>query len=189
MIPQPPLPAGLRLTFRAVAPGDASGPYLHWINDAAVKKFLATRYGRLSVSDIESYIADNNADPKSIFIAVCRKDDGRHIGNIKLQALDRVHESATISIVIGETGLWGKGIGTEAVAMSCRYGFETLGLHRLDAGCYAENVASMRIFEKCGFAREGLSRGVWRTDRGRHDAVRLGMLRTDEPLWRRYLGT
>ncbi len=51
---------------------------------------------------------------------------------------------------------WGKGIATEAVAALIGYAFRSLGLPRVVAVVYPENVASRRVLEKLGFAYDGL---------------------------------
>ncbi len=49
-----------------------------------------------------------------------------------------------------------------------RFGFETLGLHRIHAIVEPENVASTRVLEKVGMRREGhlrdhrYAKGRWR---------------------------
>lgn len=60
-----------------------------------------------------------------------------------------------------------RGYMTEAVSAVVEYGFEVLGLHRIEANVMPGNVRSLRVLEKCGFVEEGLSRrylqvnGVW----------------------------
>jgi RimJ/RimL family protein N-acetyltransferase len=62
----------------------------------------------------------------------------------------------------------GKGIATEAAAELLRICFEDLGLRRVTAHCFADNVASWRLMERLGMrrelhaVRESLHRsGVW----------------------------
>jgi ribosomal-protein-alanine N-acetyltransferase len=47
--------------------------------------------------------------------------------------------------------LWGQGLMTEAVHAVVRFGFETLGLHKVVVGCLADNDGSRRVIEKAGF--------------------------------------
>lgn len=60
-----------------------------------------------------------------------------------------------------------RGYMTEAVEAVVKYGFETLGLHRIEANVMPRNACSLRVLEKCGFVNEGVSRrylrinGVW----------------------------
>ncbi|MEQ8603709.1 MAG: GNAT family protein [Marivibrio sp.] len=173
--------------LRPIRESDAEGPYSEWINDPTVKTNLASRHDQLSVCQLKEYIRENSTRPDTAFLAVCRNAGGLHVGNLKIQNIDRQHQSASLSIVLGVTSDWGRGLGTETIAIAVRFCFEELQLRRLDAGCFSRNIASRRIFEKCGFQVEGLSRSVWMTDDGCHDAVRLGLLRSDPPLWSAYL--
>ena len=78
-----------------------------------------------------------------------------------------VAQAATLGYWMGERYA-GKGRMTRAVSAATRYGFSTLRLHRIEAACLPENVASMTLLEHNGFQREGLARaylrinGVWR---------------------------
>ena len=69
----------------------------------------------------------------------------------------------------GELGYWlapshqKKGFMTEAVQAVVRYGFETIGLHKIVVTCMAENVASRRVIEKAAFRWVGRAEDdVWR---------------------------
>jgi [ribosomal protein S5]-alanine N-acetyltransferase len=53
---------------------------------------------------------------------------------------------------------WQKGIVTEALARVRSFGFEEMKLHRVEAHIDPENVRSVRVVERLGFAREGLLR-------------------------------
>lgn len=48
-----------------------------------------------------------------------------------------------------------QGYASEAAAALLRYGFETMGLHRIIATCQPENPASYGVMEKIGMRREG----------------------------------
>ncbi len=88
---------------------------------------------------------------------------GISIGNIR----HGVAESANIGYWMGERHA-GKGIMVDAVKLVCRYAFNSLRLHRVEAACIPDNLRSVRVLEKAGFQREGLLRsylrinGEWR---------------------------
>lgn len=56
-----------------------------------------------------------------------------------------------------ELGYWlapelhGKGLMTEAATAVTRWGFETLGLHKMTVSCLEQNIGSRRVIEKVGF--------------------------------------
>jgi ribosomal-protein-alanine N-acetyltransferase len=68
---------------------------------------------------------------------------------------------------------WGRGLATELVRTLLRYGFEELGLDRVDGSSDAPNVASLRVMEKTG-ARE-----VGRVATGGRETVRYSLARAD----------
>jgi ribosomal-protein-alanine N-acetyltransferase len=47
--------------------------------------------------------------------------------------------------------LWGQGLTTEAATAVTRWGFETLGLHKITIGCFEDNTASKRVIDKLGY--------------------------------------
>lgn len=55
---------------------------------------------------------------------------------------------------------WGQGYATEIARRLVRFGFEGLGLHRVEAGVATENIASIRVLEKIGMKREGCHRKI-----------------------------
>jgi [ribosomal protein S5]-alanine N-acetyltransferase len=53
---------------------------------------------------------------------------------------------------------WGQGYTSEALGALLGFAFNTLKLHRVEAGCAVENHASIRVLEKAGLIREGRKR-------------------------------
>lgn len=60
----------------------------------------------------------------------------------------------------------GKGYATEAAKAVIRYAFEQLGVLRIDLRCAADNTASIRVAERCGFTQEGCFRQYHRKKDG-----------------------
>lgn len=44
-----------------------------------------------------------------------------------------------------------QGYGTMAFRLGAKYCFDVLGLEKIYAGCYPDNIRSMKMIEKCGF--------------------------------------
>ena len=92
-------------------------------------------------------------NPTTIFAIEC---NGEYVGNIGLHpAQDVYRKSAEIGFFIGEA-YWNKGIATISVNLICDYGFKNLDIVRIHAGVFEYNKASQRVFEKCGFGKEGV---------------------------------
>jgi [ribosomal protein S5]-alanine N-acetyltransferase len=83
---------------------------------------------------------------------------GEYVGNISLVPCQDIYrKSAEIGYFIGEP-YWNKGIVTTAVNLITEYGFNHLGIIRIQTGIFEYNTASMRVLEKCGFTKEGIFR-------------------------------
>ena len=84
-------------------------------------------------------------------------DDGA-IGGISLHVgTDIERLGAELGYWIGEE-YWGRGIVTSAIQLVTAYAFAELGLVRVFAVPFCENVASCRALEKAGYVREGMLR-------------------------------
>ena len=170
---------GVQIYLREVQISDVNVNYYGWINDPEVTRYLEVRNIPQSPENIKKYVQamDGNAD--EIFLAICLREDGHHVGNIKLGPINWLHRFAEVSLVIGEKQFWGKGIGTEAVRLVSHFAFDVLNLHKLKSGCYEENIGSTKAFLKAGFVQEGILKSQWYLN-GRHrNEIVLGLCRED----------
>ena len=55
---------------------------------------------------------------------------------------------------------WENGYTTEALLEVLKFGFLTLKLHRIEAGCAVDNLASIKVLEKVGMSKEGTKRKI-----------------------------
>jgi RimJ/RimL family protein N-acetyltransferase len=173
---------GERICLRDVRPDDVNENYIRWMNDPEVTQYLEARFSPCAEDDIKRYVGSMAGKDDEIFLAICLRDGGAHIGNIKLGPINKHHSFAYISLVIGEKGCWGKGYATEAISLMVRFAFDELGLHKVMAGCYANNAGSAKAFEKAGFSREGIERKKWMCNGEYVDGVVLGLV---NPAWSR----
>ncbi|MAK60592.1 MAG: 30S ribosomal protein S5 alanine N-acetyltransferase [Ponticaulis sp.] len=89
-------------------------------------------------------------------------DTGKVMGGINLRNLRRgVAQMATVGYWIGEE--WGRaGRMTKAVRAMVAFGFDELGLHRVEAACVPENETSAAVLRRAGFQEEGFAKGYLR---------------------------
>jgi len=103
---------------------------------------------------------------------------GEAAGGVGLVPLTDVHSrTAHIGYWLGEAH-WGRGIMTRVVAAVAGEALSSLGFLRLEAPVFAWNPASMRVLEKCGFAREGVMRNSVFKDGELIDCVMYARLAT-----------
>jgi ribosomal-protein-alanine N-acetyltransferase len=107
-------------------------------------------------------------DDKAHALFVFREDDDALVGGVTLSNIRRgVAQTASLGYWAAQVHA-GRGYITAAVRAVVRYAFEDLDLHRVEAACQPDNMASRRVLEKCGFAHEGMARaylkinGAWR---------------------------
>ncbi len=153
-----------RLVLRTMSAADASDAYLAWMRDAEVNRFLESRFSVPECTqDLISFIESVNASPDNLLLGIFLREDGRHIGNIKIGPVVTRHARSEIGYLIGDRVVWGKGYATEAIREICRYGFGNLGLAKITAGVYETNKGSAKALLNAGFVHEATisSHVVW----------------------------
>ncbi|MCW8831655.1 MAG: GNAT family N-acetyltransferase [Gammaproteobacteria bacterium] len=168
-----------RLHLRKLNAEDASERYASWLNDPVVNRFLEVRHVQHSILTCQSFIATTNADESSHLLGIFTNEGSKHIGNIKLGPIDARYSSGQVSLFIGEKEFWGAGYATEALHRIAQFAFDDLKLFRLEAGCYEDNLGSLRVFLKSGFTVEGFFRKKFTIDGKRTGCFWLGALRDE----------
>jgi [ribosomal protein S5]-alanine N-acetyltransferase len=168
-----------RLYFRQLSEDDATDTYASWLNDPAINRFLEVRYARHTIESCRSFIETCNADPSSFLFGIFVDNGKTHIGNIKLGAIDWRYGTGQIGLFIGEKSHTGAGYATESILEIAKFGFIELGLSRLEAGCYEDNLGSLRAFLKAGFSLEGFLRKKFTIDGKRTGCFYLGALKEE----------
>ena len=103
-------------------------------------------------------MAQQQEQPRTKFeFAIVLPGDERLIGCCGLRVTDAAAREGNIGYELGSR-YWGQGYATEAAHEMLRLGFEEHGLHRISAGCVADNAGSAHVLEKIGMQREGCLR-------------------------------
>jgi len=155
---------GERIYLREVRIEDVNEDYYRWMNDPEVNRYLETRYIPQSIENIKRYVQRMDAKHDEIFLAICLKENKKHIGNIKLGPVNWIHKFGDISLVIGDKDCWGKGYASEAISLISKFAFSTLNMHKLVAGIYEQNIGSAKAFEKAGYHKESTFKKHWYVD-------------------------
>lgn len=144
-----------RLQLRTLKLSDVSEDYLAWMQDPEVNRFLENRFkDTIDLSEIAEFVSTINNSNHSILFGIFRKNDGKHIGNMKLGPIETEHARSVIGYLIGDRESWGKGYASEAISAVVRFGFRELGLAKITAGCYETNIGSAKALSKAGFTHE-----------------------------------
>lgn len=137
------------ILLRPITLDDASLTYLNWLKDPMVNEYTGARFKKYTFDLLRHELWALIKDHKDIhFMAIIYK--GEFVGTIKLK-IDSRHNKGVISLMIGEKGLWGYGIGTKAIKLLTNWGLKKEGLHHITAGMYCDNFASRKVFLKSGY--------------------------------------
>jgi RimJ/RimL family protein N-acetyltransferase len=129
-----------------------------WINDPEINRYLLTGQVPVSAAAEAAFYGRAVTDwaaGKSYMFEIHAADDGRYIGNCGLHNVDMRHRSAEVGIFIGDTTEQNHGYGRDAIVTVTRFGFDTLGLNRIEIRSQADNERSMHLYEKLGFKPMG----------------------------------
>ncbi|MES2648992.1 MAG: GNAT family protein [Bacteroidota bacterium] len=137
--------------------------------------------GTIQITEVQldEWLIAQIQEPRCSYIfSICKNDDDCFIGLIALVIGKAKYRAAEVWFKVHKD-FWRKGYTTEALTKVLDYGFNTLKLHRIEAGCAVENIASYKVLEKVGMKREGMKRknlpirGEW------NDNYFYGMLEED----------
>jgi ribosomal-protein-alanine N-acetyltransferase len=150
--------------------------YPEWAELRAVSRDFLAPWEPLWASDelsrssyrrrIRHYLRDLREDMGYALFIFCA-GTGALVGGLTLCNVRRgVTQACTLGYWIGAPYAH-HGYMTAAVRAAIPFVFDSLELHRLEAACLPANIASVKLLERTGFAREGLARrylkinGVW----------------------------
>lgn len=130
--------------------------YLGWLHDDEVCKYLETGRYPQNEEDLLGFV-ENTYKKEALFLAIHRKDNNKHIGNIKIDSINRIHQTAEYGILLGDKTSWGHGFAKEASDVVLRHCFNRLNLRKITLGVISGNVGAVKLYkEKLNFEEEGL---------------------------------
>jgi ribosomal-protein-alanine N-acetyltransferase len=109
---------------------------------------------------------------------VALQESAQLIGKVVLFNFSEQNHRAEVGYIL-DRRYWGKGYMSETLACVLAYAFSELELHRIEADTDPENLASLALLERFGFAREGLFRDRWLVHGKWHDSAMYGLLEKD----------
>lgn len=132
------------------------------------------------VDTLRTWYGSRNEQPDRLDLAVVDARSGELVGEVVLNDYDAASSSCNFRTLIGPRGR-DRGLGSEAIRLIVGYGFERLGLHRIELEVYAFNPRARRAYEKAGFVVEGTRRDALRFDDEWVDATVMSILAHEWP--------
>lgn len=129
--------------------------YLRWMNDPEVVRWLGSDRGPVTRMSQNAWFDRCEAGASDEITFALETLEGVHIGTSSLMDIDDRNGRAVCGTLIGDRSTWGKGYGTDAARIRCRYAFEARGLRLLTSKVFAPNEASLRMLKRVGFVEYG----------------------------------
>jgi ribosomal-protein-alanine N-acetyltransferase len=155
---QAPHVDGAAVTLRPLEVSDIAA----WYDYLALPHVVQhTSWNLKSADDLRPMIDWYNADEpaSAIRFAIVPGEGGPLIGTIGFHTISRANRSAEMAYDV-HPAHWGRGIATACCRALVDWGFAQRHYVRIQATALQSNAASLRVLEKCGFAREGLLRNL-----------------------------
>lgn len=109
--------------------------------------------------------------------------ENKFVGVSTLTEIDWKNRKANHGIKLHSSTPKGIGIATDAVYATMKYAFEELQLHRLHGSFLDYNIASQKLYEKCGWKQEGVYRQSIFKNNAYHDEFPTAILKEDYLEW------
>ena len=143
-----------RLLLEPISVKFCSNSYVGWLNDEEVYRYLETG-GNHTIEMLKDFLIA--AEAKDIlFWAIIIKETKKHIGNIKIDPINKRHGLGEYGILMGDKTEWGKGYAKETSIAVIDYCFKQLNFRKMTLGVIEENIVAVKLYQNLGFKQEGL---------------------------------
>lgn len=169
-----------RLLLRRFEYGDRDAVLHNWAADREMQALYsepAYQTPEAVHELLESYIQKYDDLGYYRWAAVSR-ESGECIGQIAYFLVDQKNHFAEIEYCIGRR-FQNRGLATEATKAVIAYGFEVIGLHKVQICHKSINLPSKRVIEKCGFHYDGTLRDYFYMDGTYVDRLYYSILETE----------
>jgi len=152
--------------------------YLSFFANADVQKYLGNILIPKDIEDARRWVNNMNGRclKSKLVLTWCIEYKEKHkvIGRCDLGGFVR-KSMADISYYLSKE-FWNQGFASEAVNAVVRFGLENLGLHRIQTTVLPENIYSLKLLKRIGFAEEGF---LCKYDYGKefHDTIMLSIIK------------
>lgn len=176
-----PILEGQKVRLRPITADDAAGMFSALSDEESMR--LTGTQDTFTFEQVAAFCKKVSESNDRADYAITLKDDpkSKYIGEVVLSDIDEENRSASFRIAMAGHSFFGKGYGSEATHLIVDYGFEMLGLHRIELEVYDFNPRAQHVYEKVGFVKEGVKRDVLFWDGTYRSAIMMSIL---EDEWR-----
>lgn len=146
-----------RLLLRQFKENDLQNVFKGLSNPDIIKYYGISFDSLEATKEQIDWFAQLEKSETGIWWAICSLDNKTFYGAGGLNSLNKEHKKAEIGFWL-LTDFWGQGIMTEVMPIICNYGFNNLGLHRIEGFVDSDNINCKKAMSKLNFQYEGTMR-------------------------------
>jgi ribosomal-protein-alanine N-acetyltransferase len=146
-----------RLLIRPIEPSDHQQVFEGLSHPEVIPYYGVSFDSFAATQEQMDWYANLVQNETGIWWAVCDKSDGTFLGAGGYNDWDHNHRKAEVGFWLHPES-WGQGFMAEAIQLLFRFGFETMGLHRIEGFVFSENTKCHAAVKKVGFIHEGTMR-------------------------------
>lgn len=168
-----------RLTLRKLTPEVYRYVFENYTEDELVKFFGFSSHADLFTEE-EKYLKGLSTFNKSFLLFhIIVNDTKKVIGMCGYFTWHFTHFRAEIGYLLSSDEYMNKGIMTEALPPVIDFGFNHMGLHRIEALIEPTNIASLKLIEKFKFKKEGYLKEHYFKNNKMEDSVVFALLKAE----------
>lgn len=138
--------------LRPLRVDDVHPGYVSGLNDPEVNRFLVSvKQASQTRESVENFVKMNQETGDSILFGIWLTGSQLHCGTVRLHGIEHIHHTAHIGVCLFDKSVWGHGLAVRAVQAVTRWGIDNQKLRWIEAGMYAMNIASEKIFIAAGY--------------------------------------
>jgi RimJ/RimL family protein N-acetyltransferase len=157
-------------------------PMTSALNEAEIARWtrVPSPYTRADALDFLRRMEQARAAGTELALAITSASAGELLGSISVRVSSTENNRGELGYLVFAFAR-GRDVATRAVRLLARFGFERLGLQRVEILAATGNRASQRVAEKAGFQREGVLRAYMDSGNERLDMVSFSLLPGELP--------
>jgi len=169
--------SGKYVSIRQITQGDTNN-IVRWRNNPNVLRNFIDQQ-KITFESHEKWLETKVFTGEVIQFIIQDNETKTDIGSVFIRDIDMNHRHGEFGIFIGEDDFRGKGRGTEACLLICKYSFEQVGLERIYLRVLANNSGAIRSYQKVGFVEEGVFRNHVIVNGKKSDLMFMGLLKEE----------
>jgi [ribosomal protein S5]-alanine N-acetyltransferase len=167
---------GENISFKALSIDDVQEIH-DYASDKDVSRFIGWNLMNTldETRDLIELMLKRESEGTHLYASIIQKSTQAILGTAMIFNFDHEANQAEIGYVFHKDH-WGKGYGTEIVALMSDFAFTSLHLHKLHASVVDANIGSARILEKNKFELEGRLKDHYFIEDKYYDSLLFGKI-------------